>query len=99
MGEVPPTCPGSCVVCGRFTLASPPAAIQVLFGLPEPPDILRPRYNVAPAQLVAVVGLKGDGTTRGLVMLSWGLVRSWANDPGDGPRPINARAETLLAKP
>ena len=75
-----------------------PDELADLFGLADAPD-LAPRYNVAPSQLVAVVGLKPDGMTRGLPRLRWGLVPSWAKDPNDGPKPINARAETLLDKP
>jgi putative SOS response-associated peptidase YedK len=32
-------------------------------------------------------------------MLRWGLIPSWATDPGIGSRLINARAETLASKP
>ena len=31
--------------------------------------------------------------------MRWGLVPSWATDPGVGDRMINARAETVLEKP
>ena len=67
------------------------------FEVPDPP-LLATRFNVAPSQLVAVVGLKPDGVRRGLALLKWGLVPSWANDPTSGPKPINVRAETALAK-
>ena len=36
---------------------------------------------------------------RQLRLLTWGLVPSWAKDPGVGIRMINARAETVLDKP
>lgn len=85
-------------MCGRFTLSTPAAAVAETFGLAEVPD-LEPRYNVAPSQLVAVVGLKPDGRTRGLAKLRWGFVPSWASDPSAGPRPINAKAETVSTKP
>jgi len=84
-------------MCGRFAVNAPPKAIQTLFELPELPGVLRPRYNVAPSQKVAAVGLKGDGR-RSLGQLQWGLVRSWANGPKDGPAPINARAEGIASK-
>ena len=84
-------------MCGRFTLSKPVRAVADLFALAEPPTELRPRYNVAPTQLVAVVGLKPDGKTRGLATLRWGLVPSWANDP---KRPhFNAKAETVHRLP
>jgi autotransporter-associated beta strand protein len=86
--------------CGRFVLGSQPKALADLFALPEPPDFLQPRYNVAPSQVVAVVGLKPDGATRGQARLRRGLVPRRADDPNANPRPpINARAETLIDKP
>ena len=67
------------------------------FDLPEPPP-LPPRYNVAPSQIVAVVGRKPDSAKRGLVLMSWGFVPRWAKDPRTGPQPINAQAETVASK-
>jgi putative SOS response-associated peptidase YedK len=54
-------------MCGRFTVSKPVQEVARLFQLGEPPDVLRPRYNAAPMQPVAVVGLKADGVTRGLI--------------------------------
>ena len=86
-------------MCGRFTLTRPPKDLVELFRLAEPPAELTPRYNVAPSQVVAVVGLKPDGRKRGLALLRWGLVPAWSNDPNPRVKPINARAETLLDRP
>ena len=58
---------------------------------------LRPRYNVAPGQLIAAVRATEDGN--GLSMLRWGLVPPWAKHPRIGNRLINARAETVAVKP
>jgi putative SOS response-associated peptidase YedK len=85
-------------MCGRFTLAKAPREVAHLFQLAEPPDILKPRYNIAPSQKVAAVALKGDGVTRGLALLKWGLVPSRASDPKAPPHPINARAEGIDTK-
>jgi len=63
------------------------------------PARLSPRFNVAPLQLVTVVGLKPDGTARGLVSMAWGFVPRWATDPRSGPRPVNAKAETVRTSP
>jgi putative SOS response-associated peptidase YedK len=83
-------------MCGRFTLASDPAAIQAAFpGIEVPEDILS-RYNVAPTQSVAVVRNTGK---RQLECVRWGLIPSWAKDPKIGSKMINARAETLAEKP
>ncbi len=86
-------------MCGRFTLAKPPRDLAKLFQLAEPPEELLPRYNIAPSQFVAVVGRKPDGSGRGLVNMSWGFVPRWAKSPKDGPRPINARYETIRTSP
>ncbi len=83
-------------MCGRYTVTSS-EEVREFFGVYDGP-VLTPRYNVAPSQVVAVVGLKPDGR-RGLALLRWGLVPRWASDPKSGPRPINARAETVLDKP
>lgn len=84
-------------MCGRLILSTPAEQLAAAFDLPEVPA-LAARYNVAPSQSVAVVGLKPDGATRGLALLRWGLVPHWAADPAKGPRPINLRAETAAWK-
>lgn len=85
-------------MCGRFTLATNAESVARTFGATPAAGMsaVGPRYNVAPSQVVAVVGLKADGT-RGLALLRWGLVPSWASDLRPGP--INARAETVAQKP
>ena len=81
-------------MCGRFTF-SDPAGVAEAFDLTAPIPELRPRYNVAPSQTIAVVARKRNAEGRGLALLRWGLVPSWANDPTTGPKPINARADSL----
>ncbi len=58
---------------------------------------LRPRYNVAPSQDVAVARDAEEG--RRLAMLRWGLIPAWAKDPAIGHKLINARSETAAEKP
>ena len=84
-------------MCGRMASWRPASELAALFGAdiagPEP---LTPSYNVAPgAQIYAVAGTR---TGRRLGTMSWGLVPSWSQGRGGGPRPINARAETLLER-
>ena len=88
------------VMCGRFTLRTPAAAVAKQFGLLEAPPFA-PRYNVAPSQPVAVVRLAPAEAAprRQWTWLRWGLVPSWAKDPSIGNRLINARAETAAEKP
>lgn len=86
-------------MCGRFTLAKAPAEVQQLFKLAELPDFLQPRYNIAPTQPVAVVGLKPDGAAFGLRMVRWGLIPHWTENPKKQPPLINARSEGIDGKP
>jgi putative SOS response-associated peptidase YedK len=88
-------------MCGRYSITSPPEAIQRVFQVPELPN-LPARYNVAPTQEVPAVrvetGPEDDGG-RHLVQLRWGLIPFWADDPAIGSRMINARAESAPDKP
>ena len=83
-------------MCGRFQL-KPPEDWMEEFGLTEPPD-LAPRYNIAPSQDVVAVR-KDEQGAREAVILRWGLVPYWAEDPAVGNRLINARAESVARKP
>jgi putative SOS response-associated peptidase YedK len=83
-------------MCGRFTLTVDPGKLQeAIPGLIVPED-LPPKYNIAPSQPVAVLSNEGENR---LDFFIWGLIPSWAKDPGIGNRMINARAETLSEKP
>jgi putative SOS response-associated peptidase YedK len=86
-------------MCGRFTYLFKWKQLQRLMGLVNWPELeLSPRYNVAPTQAAPVVRQDSDGTRVG-AMLKWGLIPSWADDPSIGNRLINARGETVAAKP
>ncbi|AQS59271.1 SOS response-associated peptidase [Desulforamulus ferrireducens] len=84
-------------MCGRFTITISLSDLVEIFGV----DILKvdehqPRYNVAPSQLIPVVTFeKGKRMAQ---WMKWGLIPSWAKDPGVGNKMINARAETLSEK-
>jgi putative SOS response-associated peptidase YedK len=84
------------IMCGRYTLTAPSEALKAHFELAALPEGLRPRYNIAPGQEVAVIP---NWPERRLELFRWGLVPSWARDPAIGNRMINARAETLAIKP
>jgi len=83
-------------MCGRYTLSTPAGRLAEEFQLDSTVEI-PPSYNVAPTQQVAAV-IEDEGGRR-LEMLRWGLVPSWADDPGIGARMINARSETAPEKP
>ena len=84
-------------VCGRIVVASPVDVLAGFFGVSDVVADPRPAsWNVAPgAEVLAVAGSRGG---RRLGTMRWGLVPSWSPDPAAGPRPINARVETLLER-
>lgn len=85
-------------MCGRYALHAQPEVIALQFGLAEAPKGLRARYNIAPSQEVPVVRCRPGGE-RELVPMRWGLVPHWSKEPKTGFSTINARAETVDAKP
>jgi putative SOS response-associated peptidase YedK len=85
-------------MCGRFTLRTPANKLAEHFHLDSVPQ-LRVRYNIAPTQDVAIVRAAAAPKQRELVMVHWGLIPSWAEDPKIGNRMINARCETAATKP
>ncbi|MEI7551454.1 MAG: SOS response-associated peptidase [Verrucomicrobiota bacterium] len=60
------------------------------------------RYNLAPGASLAAIrtlpALEKKSACREATRLRWGLVPSWARDDR-GPRPVNARAESLATQP
>ena len=79
-------------MCGRFTLHHPAAELAERFAVEQTLLELRPRYNIAPSQPVAVVIQRQQ---RQLLEFRWGLVPFWAKTAAIGNRLINARAESL----
>lgn len=85
-------------MCGRYRLAASVERLIEVFGLfPDGIPTLPPRYNIAPTQSCPVV--VGPAGERVLRMMRWGLLPAWAKDPKEGARMINARAETVAARP
>ena len=84
-------------MCGRFTNRFSWKELHERLDLIGAPLNLRPRYNVAPSQDVAVARATPDGRT--LAMLRWGLIPAWAKDSAIGHKLINARSETAAEKP
>jgi putative SOS response-associated peptidase YedK len=81
------------LMCGRFSIAVRIGIFARHFGITEPLDCALPRYNVAPSENVPVI--VRAGMTNRVSMMRWGLIPSWAAEAGQGPNPINARAEGL----
>ncbi len=84
-------------MCGRFTQSYSWAEVHSFLTLIGEPPNLRPRYNVAPSQQVAVG--RADEEGRRPSMLRWGLIPVWAKDASIGYKLINARSETAASKP
>ncbi len=84
-------------MCGRYSLTTPVESMRRAFDFPELPN-LAPRYNIAPTQAAPVIRPGADGR-RHLALLRWGLIPAWAKDAKIGNSLINARADTLAAKP
>ena len=86
-------------MCGRFALSIP------VGDLPHP---LRERMDpehqrrYAPRELICpgepVLALRRDQAGPEAALMLWGLIPSWSKDPTQGPRPINARSETVAEK-
>ncbi|MGH8614765.1 MAG: SOS response-associated peptidase [Gammaproteobacteria bacterium] len=80
-------------MCGRFALHADPDELGALFSLRARAEI-EPRYNIAPSQQIAVVGVARD-----LVSMRWGITPFWSERDRRPPLLINARSETLDRKP
>ncbi|MFE4257856.1 SOS response-associated peptidase [Streptomyces sp. NPDC056883] len=91
-------------MCGRYASSRAPEDLAGLFDARlDPGRELGPSWNVAPTDEVWAVLERADRDTgelgRQLRPVRWGLVPSWAKDPGVGSRMINARVETVHEKP
>ena len=82
-------------MCGRFGATFTFREIKLRWNLQNELSF-GPRYNIAPSQTVPVIVREEQGDRA--KPMRWGLVPSWAPDPGIGNRMINARAETLTQK-
>src|SRR5262245_15523794 len=92
-------------MCGRFTHRLSCEQIRGLYQLTGPlaepgqgEFELKPRYNVAPTDVMQVCRLDRCGQ-REIAMLRWGLIPYWAADPKIGYKTINARAESVATAP
>lgn len=85
-------------MCGRYSLKTPADTLAEHFRLSKVPS-LSPRFNIAPSQPIAIIRAHAPQEKRECVLARWGLIPSWAKDPGIGNKMINARAETVAEKP
>ena len=94
-------------MCGRYASSRRPEDLVDEFDIADVriPAPLPADYNVAPTDPVYAVverppsSESAEPPQRQLRVVRWGLVPSWAKDPGIGSRMINARMETVAEKP
>ena len=80
---------------GRFTLSTDAKALSATFPWLQVPEGIRPRYNIAPTQAVAVVTNEAPDLVD---FMTWGLVPSWSKGIKMTKFLINARAESVATK-
>ena len=85
-------------MCGRSSLHDAPVSVLGKFHLPPMLPGFAPRYNIAPSQDQWAI-LLDDERKPAARRLKWGLVPSWADDPGVGQRMVNARSDSVADKP
>jgi len=101
-------------MCGRYSLTSDSYNSFLEFydsGYPfRVPQGVPDRFNIAPAQPIAVLRLKGSDLDQAIrpdlplpdkemTLMRWGLVPAWAKEMPTGRPLINARSETIAVKP
>jgi len=90
-------------MCGRFALTASAEEVEALTGAPDV-EPFPPRYNIAPTQpiLTVIAGPRREPGSnlpgRRALLVRWGLVPSWARNPGDLPLLFNARSESAATK-
>ena len=85
-------------MCGRFTQKYTWQELIDLYQLTQPPQNLRPNYNVCPTDSVSVIIRGSSGLF--LMPMRWGLIpRWWKKSLKDLPATFNARVETVAEKP
>ena len=82
-------------MCGRFALSAVTSDIEKLQkGLVSKTEI-KPRYNIAPTQDIAVIM---NDLPNEVHSVHWGLIPFWAKEKSIGNKMINARAESVDQK-
>lgn len=89
-------------MCGRIVQKSGVEGLAIVEGMETSAGAggnLPPRYNGAPGQDLLVIRRNHATGETSISPLRWGLIPSWVREPGGGPKPINARAETVQSLP
>lgn len=89
-------------MCGRIVQKSGVEGLAIIEGMETSAGAggnIPPRYNGAPGQDLLVIRRNHATGEISMSPLRWGLIPSWVREPGGGPKPINARAETVRSLP
>ncbi len=90
-------------MCGRIVQKSGVEGLAIVEGMeagsPAAGSNIPPRYNGAPEQELLVIRRNHETGETMISPLRWGLIPHWCREPGGGPKPINARAETVQSLP
>jgi putative SOS response-associated peptidase YedK len=86
-------------MCGRYRLSRRKQIVEAHFCSVSEEEDWKPRYNIAPTQLVPVIRQNPKKPIRELSLLRWGLIPSWMKDRSGAATMINARSETAGTKP
>ncbi|MBD3425894.1 MAG: hypothetical protein GF409_01530 [Candidatus Omnitrophica bacterium] len=84
-------------MCGRYSLTKTgKKKLAKRFKVRKMSRDLKPRYNIAPSQKIAVISNKSPEE---ITHMRWGLVPHWTKEIDARYSMINARAESILKKP
>jgi putative SOS response-associated peptidase YedK len=86
-------------MCTRYLLLQQHLReVLARLGIPTDTNFIS-RYNITPGSRLPAVRAESRTKKLQLTELRWGLVPSWAKSDDSGTQFVNARAETLTAKP
>ena len=86
-------------MCGRYSLTSRLDQLLPKLGGSLPHGLLAhyaPRPLIRPGE--PVLALRQEHGQISPALMLWGLLPEWSKDPLNGPRPFNARSETVAEK-
>lgn len=89
-------------MCGRVTVKTTLAGLMAAFSEVSPGDIEAmgnglPRWNGAPGQDYPLIIQEPDVAGPVFMRAKWGFIPGWMKEPKGGPKPANAKAETIAA--
>ncbi|WP_232688320.1 SOS response-associated peptidase [Halobacterium zhouii] len=81
-------------MCGRTSLAVPVDVLSERFDATatDAVEAYLPKYNVDPGDGLVTITNEQRSVAD---VFEWGFVPEWADDPDEGPTPINARSESV----